>query len=359
MSRLAEHNGEHKSLKVRYFLIVLMLLEAGIFMQCLRSSLGWINQNFPGFLVIKNQIVAAAGCPFWQELRNHELLHARLEGIDGKSIHGARDAYDFIRSQPTDSAISYTLKSKTGEHFQINTVVHRFTATDFLSLFGVYMLNGLLFLAVGIICAWSWPRGSSTSGFLAVGILTSLWTFTACDLYGPYHFFRLHILAESLLPAAILHLALVFPNPPGIPKRINKLLLCIYSGFFAFGIGYEAMAFNDTIYPLCNRLATAGLGIALLAFLSRCVYAYFSANTESSKKGLRSLLFFALAALGPSVCVAISMALRGHPPVNYLGYSSFLLPLGLAAAAMHSKKKQGDASPFDNPFFMEHAEDLP
>jgi len=37
------------------------------------------------------------------------------------------------------------------------------------------------------------------------------------------------------------------------------------------------------------------------------------------------------------------MALQGYPPVNYLGYTSFLLPVGLAFAVFlrKSEKKNG------------------
>ena len=88
---------------------------------------------------------------------------------------------------------------------------------------------------------------------------------------------------------------------------------------------------------MCNRLATAALGIALFALLARCAHAYFRRSKKYSRASLRSLLLFAFAALVPSVCISLSMALQGHPPVNYLGYTSFLLPLGLAVSVFQWK----------------------
>ncbi len=319
--------------------MVLFVIEAGIFFHCLAGSLGWINRNFPGFLLIQNKVVAAAGCPFWKEIRFPELLHSELIEVNGNPLFKAGDLSRILHTQPEGAVVSYDLKSRAGEAFSLRTTVHRFSIHDFLALFGVYMLNGLLYLAVGVICVWAWPRWSATSGFLAVGIVTSLWTFTACDLYGPYKFFRLHMLAESLLPAAILHLAILFPTPWMNRKKGNMLISGLYILFFLFAMFYETAAFLPDVYPIMNRIATAGLGVSLIALLARCTWAYFSRNETYPVRALRSLLIFSLAALLPSVVLSISMAVQGYPPANYLGYTSFLLPLGLAVAVLQTRRE--------------------
>ena len=267
------------------------------------------------------------------------LLHAKLEAVNGQPLEPATDLNTLIRSQPPSSTISYSLKTGSGQTHDFSTVTHRFTAKDFLALFGVYLLNGVFFLVAGLFCVWFRPRCSATPGFLAVGILASLWAFTACDLYGPYRFFRLHILAESLLPAAILHLALVFPERLTNRRRTGRWLAVIYLAFLVFCMFYEALAFNDSAYPIYNRLATAALAVALFALLARSVYAYFVGSRKFSKPALRSMLLFALAALVPSIVIAVVTSLQGRPPVSYVGYSSFLLPVGLAVALIQASKK--------------------
>lgn len=302
----------------------------------------WINRNFPGFLLVKNRIVAAAGCPFWSDMKRHDLLHAKLERVNGEELLNADDLYRVIRSQPAGTPASYTLTSEQGKDYNFVTNIQRFSTRDFMALFGMYMLNGLLYLGVGVICIWFWPRCSSAPAFFSVGILASLWAFTACDLYGPYRFFRLQILAESLLPAAILHLALVFPEPLRKPKNTYQWIRALYAGFFLFALLYEAAAFQQQLYPVFNRMATACLALAMIGFLYRCTHAYFSGSSKHPKDALRILLFFAMAALGPSLCVALTMALQGHPPVNYVGYTSFLFPIGLAVAAAKTRTPENN-----------------
>ena len=178
--------GKHSSKRTRILLAFLTILEIALFIAVLQGSLGWVNRSFSGFLVMKNRIVAAAGCPFWDELDRGELLHAKLEAVNGQPLEPATDLNTLIRSQPPNSSISYSLKTGSGQIHDFSTVTHRFTAKDFLALFGVYLLNGIFFLVAGLFCVWFRPRCSATPGFLAVGILASLWAFTACDLYGPY-----------------------------------------------------------------------------------------------------------------------------------------------------------------------------
>ncbi len=327
---------------VRLLLLLLIAIEALIFSQCLRTSLGWINEPFPGFLVLKNRVVAAAGCPFWKELRREEIFHAQVQEINGEQVRDARDVHAFFRSEKevAGAPIWYRVETILGGGELFRAGLHRFRVLDYLCLFGVYMLNGLLYLSLGIICVLRWPRWVSSPGFLAVGVATSLWTFTACDLYGPYRFFHLHILAEALLPAAILHLAGVFPGPPGNRNPGLKRLLPLYTAFFLFGLFYESSAMDQAAYSLCNRVATAALGLALFTLLARCMHAFFRGSVIFPRTALRSLILFASAALVPSICIALSMALRGHPPVNYLGYTSFLLPIGFGVALFQWKKEE-------------------
>jgi len=346
MTALTDPTKKSSSRNVRILLVLLLTIETVIFAQCLRSSLGWINEPFPGFLVLKNRAVAAAGCPFWQEMKREKLFHAQVEEINGHKVHTAEDVQAFMRSgkDRANTPVWYQMKAADGEGIHFQSRIHRFGFIDFLSLFGVYMLNGLLYLLVGVVCVFCWPRWVSTPGFLAVGVATSLWTFTACDLYGPYRFFQLHILAESLLPAAILHLAWVFPTPPRNRKPAFWQIPAMYLGFGLFALFYENNAMEQAAYSLCNRVATAALGFALLALLARCTHAYFRKSDRFSRTALRSLLIFAFVALGPSVCVSLSMALQGYPPVNYLGYTSFLLPVGFALAVFLRKKEEKDGA---------------
>src|SRR5581483_7052645 len=87
----------------------------------------------------------------------------------------------------------------------------RFERADWTMLFGVYLWNGVVFLAAGLL-AWSLsPLRPLPRAFLAFGASCALFLFTAMDLYGPWTFFDLHLLSEALVPAAGLQLLLLFP----------------------------------------------------------------------------------------------------------------------------------------------------
>ena len=168
--------------------------------------------------------------------------------------------------------------------------------------------------------------------------------------------------------------------------------------FLLFGLAYEGMAYHERIYSLFNRTSTAFLGIALLAAVGRWLHAYLAlaralraapaaaagaaafgrhpapaisrldptvaaasklaaspaaqprrAAAKPPAVALRNLLVFSVLALGPSIAIAVANALQGFPPGSYLGYSSFLLPLGLATVALQNARRPVPGTAAGNP----------
>src|SRR5207247_428359 len=68
-------------------------------------------------------------------------------------------------------------------------------------------------LMLGFVAWVRRPGGPLVHSLLAVGMAGGIFLITAMDLYGPATFFRLHVLCEALVPPAVLHLALLFPQP--------------------------------------------------------------------------------------------------------------------------------------------------
>src|SRR5439155_15036048 len=120
------------------------------------------------------------------------------------------EVYARVRARPPGTRFGYTL-ARDGQRSIEWFDSRAFTWTDVLLIFGVYLFNGLVFASIGV---WLWalsPQRTSTWALLGVCLAHGTYVLTAIDLYGPHHFFRLHALAESFLPAALLHLAIVFP----------------------------------------------------------------------------------------------------------------------------------------------------
>ena len=78
-------------------------------------------------------------------------------------------------------------------------------------MFGAYLVVGLSFVLSGLLVFQLMPGSAAGAALLSCGLAVGGFALTGVDLYGPHWFFRLHIAAEVLASASLIHLALVFP----------------------------------------------------------------------------------------------------------------------------------------------------
>src|SRR5213076_3038890 len=151
--------------------------------------------------------------------------------------------------------VEYSFRSPEGQSLVAKVPARRFSTTDYLLLFGAYLLNGVAFLGTGLLVAYLKPRNAASLGLLAAGLTTGLFVTTAADLYGPYWFVRLHLLAESFLAPAFFHLALVFPTER-LPRYRRRVLLGLYGAFALLAAVYEVVLGSPSAYTAVHLLAT-------------------------------------------------------------------------------------------------------
>src|SRR5436309_4280242 len=99
----------------------------------------------------------------------------------------------------------------------------RFTLADYVSLFGLWLVNGALFLALGFLVAYLKPGRPAS---LAMFVFSTAWglmlVLSLGDFYR-FHFRSLYAVAQAVPPAALIVLALTFPDRP-LPRRVGPLL---------------------------------------------------------------------------------------------------------------------------------------
>src|SRR5438046_10098257 len=82
---------------------------------------------------------------------------------------------------------------------------------DAFLIFGCYLFNGFLFAAIGI-GVWALSLGRATTwALLGVGLCCSTYALTGMDLYAPHWFFRVCALAECVMGAVLIGIALSLP----------------------------------------------------------------------------------------------------------------------------------------------------
>ena len=167
------------------------------------TSSRWVGRVFPGFLLLDNRVVASIGLAHWSGTSVPDLYQSEVVAVDGAARRLAPRGLRARRRRSPPARPCATASAAPAVEREVTIATQRFAARDWILLFGAYLLNGAVFLACG-------PRGLGPAPARAAvaraprvgGIACGVFLLTAMDLYGPATFFRLHVVGESLLPAA-------------------------------------------------------------------------------------------------------------------------------------------------------------
>src|SRR6185436_18704980 len=185
-------------------------------------------------------------------------------------VRSAADVYDAVRTRPAGTSIEYTFRNPDGQTLTGVVASRVFSQTDYVLLFGAFLLTAAAFLATGFLVVWLKPENPASYGLLASGLVTGTFLATAVDLYGPHWFVRIHVLAESLLAPSFFHLALVFPAER-LPRHRRRVLAFAYIAFAILGGVYEAVLASPSAYTAVHLAASAthaiGAGAIIVAVL--------------------------------------------------------------------------------------------
>ncbi len=297
------------------------------------NSTHWIGRTFPGFLVMSNRVVASISLPEWFEVDSSSVFQHQVVAVDGIAVHSADAVYEHVAARAPGTAIRYTLAATDESATMLVMHSRRFSGADYLLLFGAFFLNGLAFVATALVVYRLKPQSPASGGLLAAGIATGIFVITAGDLYGPHWFFRLHVLAECMMGAGFLHLALVFPTDRVRGRR--RILVSLYAPFVLLAIGYEAGLNSPAAYTSAHLLATGTHGLACGAIIGAVAYDFLTSRSALVRRRTSVVALGTIAGfLVPGVVMLASATLGGTVPVNAAAFTAFLFPVSLGYAVV-------------------------
>ena len=299
------------------------------------GALRWIDRPFAGFLPMDNGVIASAGLPAWPATRDGSIYQAEIVAFAGQrhAETGSEGLRAHVDSVPVGTPIAYTLRH--GGRLQERTIATRhFGWSDFVRLHGAYLLNGLFLAGAGLALLWGIRSHPGAAAAAPLLLLAALWAFTAMDLYGPHRLFRVHALAESLLFAAALHMALGFPQPLPLVRREPWLLGLPYALAGVLAVAYQASLYAPTAYVTVHLTAVGFLGAALLFLIACQVGRVFGANALARRQ-IKLVAVGSLVALVPAVWLSIAEPFTGgSSSQNAMAFTAFLFPLSIAWAVL-------------------------
>ena len=312
--------------------LVIALLMLGLAAVCTLTSLRWIGTPFPGFFLLENRVVASVTLPHWPISEPHpNLLQSEVVAVNGTPLVSAESLYTLVRSLPPGTFVEYTMR-KRGRSVRLTMPTFVFTWQDYALIFGAYLFTALTIAGIGIGVWFLTPATPASRALLIAGVVTGVFGVTGLDLYAPFHFFRLHVLAEALLSAGYMHLVLVFPVDR-LRRLRTPLLVLPYLVSLLLAVACEIFLYQPSRYALFHNLSMVQVGVATPIFLGRFVWDYVTTRSPLVRQRIRVILVGFLSGYGfPATLMFLSGIRQGEVAVNAMAFTAFLFPLSIGYA---------------------------
>lgn len=314
---------------------ILGVAAAGLFAAVIflgANSLSWIGSVFPGFLVLENRVVASAGLSSWGVPETGSLAYHEILEVDGHSLDAPGGVLRRAQETTPGTIVVYRTR-KGGEVKEVSFATQRFTLSDWVWFFGFYFVVGLAFAGVSLSLLFLAPEDSAARGSAAFLGFIGLWALTSVDLYGPYHFFRVHALCETLVVAGTLHMALVFPAESGLAKRAPWILKAIYGLVLVLALGVQLTLFHPDLYVLLHQAVISTMGFSWLALIGAMLHAYrYPVDLESQQRVKVVAIAFA-ASVGSSLFF-LSTQIGGGSGTEKLLAAAIFMPISVGYAVL-------------------------
>jgi GAF domain-containing protein len=298
--------------RVGWWLIVLLL--AGTFAVELAVpvvSWQWTRQPFPGLLFEQTMVISGISNLDWGvEVPPNPTV--RLTAINGQRVDTGRELVQTLRSMSLGDPVDLTLQHRDGSApSQVQTLLQSFPIGDWVIIFWMPYIVGLVYLGIGV---WVFRhRGDQRPGqsFAICCALVALSTGTIFDLNSTYLFSRVWTAAIPFTAAALLHLALVFPEEGPLTRRFPWFRFLPYLIALIPAVVGQ-MRLYDTADPWAYitpwRWGYAAIGVAILGFFGLMLYARARTLSAVVRQQVRIILVGGLLAFAP---VTVYMVLAG------------------------------------------------
>lgn len=295
------------------------------------NSLSWIGSTVPGFFVLPNRVVSAVSLPGWPTAST--LFGKEVLGIAGVPPASAEALYEYARHQPPGTDIEYKVRSADGAVDEVRWQTRVFSVADYASLFGVYLLCGIVSLYLPAVVWRFHCHRAAIVALASSSAICGVYFITAIDRHDPHWFFRLHLMAEALAVAALLHLAAAFPIDR-LGRRPEWTLPFLYLPALLFGLVYQASVWDAVMYEQFHLAANVALVACATALAATILHGSFRAHSILTQRRSALAGFGVLVIAAAAVFLTISSdSPQSRTLLDNAAAVSFLLPLCIAYAA--------------------------
>ncbi|MEE9144345.1 MAG: hypothetical protein V3U06_06195, partial [Candidatus Binatia bacterium] len=296
----------------------------------------WINKPFPGFFLYSNLTLSPDFLPSWSGRQTGLRFMDRVVAVDSKQVSRPGEIYELVRSHTPGTLFRYTVE-RGGSHLTLAIPSMKFSFQDWLLTYGIYLLIGMSFLAIGFTPFYLRTPSVSAAPLFFMVSAVFLWFGTTFDFMTAQILPKeIRAFAFALTPSAGIHLGLSFSNLSSV-HRIRRLsLFVIYGISILLGLSYSlslqgALEIWHGVLKLCYAYSFLAAVIFLVLLSVELRYPH----SELEKSRLRVMLFGAV--LGfflPTVGTVLASSFGWVVPHNVLLIFAVFFPLSVAYALL-------------------------
>jgi hypothetical protein len=300
---------------------------------CLALAVSWLGKPFPGFLLERNMTVTSVYSQQWAGFQAGLQVGDQVLAANGGVISHPDQLDRLVRALPTGEQVAYDVR-RDGVTRRITILTAEFTTLDVFSMFVMWWVLGLVFLALGAFVAVLRKGDRTASAFFVFCAIFSLFSLTNFESVSTHAMSWVNILALAFVGPAAAHLALRMPRTPAWVQRRPVAALA------PFGVGallavltllfYGKPEVWKPIYLADTLLVGAGL-LAIPAAAAAACWGRNSSQTERAQGAI--VLAGAIAGIVPTLVVTLAAFLGLSIPGSEGAYLlTLVFPAGLAYA---------------------------
>lgn len=320
----------------RGLLVVVGFLACLVVAGTVVSSSRWMQQPFPGFFLYGNLTVAPDFLPDWSGSREGIRFLDRVVAVQGRTVADPRTLYEIVRQSPPHTPFRYLIE-REGRRFELTIPSGRFTFHDWLLSYGIYLLAGVGFLAIGVTPFYFRSASPATTPLFVMVSAIFIWFSSTFDFVTTQWLPKeARIFAFTLTPSAGIHLGFLLTRGSGGRASYAPYLILVYGISLVLGIGYRVTFYGPSeSWHWILRLSYAYSCAAALVFLGLLWSELRRPTSDLERLRLRVISFGAL--LGffiPTLGTVLASFFSWEIPYNLLLIPAVFFPLSVAYALL-------------------------
>ncbi len=315
--------------------LAIFLVALGAMIAAPVLAVRWYLTPFIGAMLEQTRVVSALNGAGWAAREAGVSAGDRLIAVDGTPVARAEDLAAALGPTIGRSVTLAFERYRTRVPYQVTVVTSRYSFSDFVSLFLVPYIVGLVFLGLGL---WVYlVRGRTRAGrvFLILCAATAVTAGAFLDLASTHRLVRLWTAALPIAGSAGIHLALVFPEDFGFIRRwplarflvwIPGLLALAWSEFRLYA------AADPWAYFAAWRDNYLLAGLSILILLTVLAWRMRRSTSPTIRQQSRIIVLGAAVAFGPVSLFFLPSALGFPVPFSATVYFPFTVVFPFAVA---------------------------